>query len=81
MTQSDSPRITGTSVYPYANELIVELTGLDEDDDFVVLSYQFAYSDDGDTVEPKGPVEETHRTAVERGLSEAGYDWSAGDDG
>jgi len=80
MTQSESTEITGTSVYPYANELIVELTGLDEDDDFVVFSYQFAYSEDDDTVEPKGSVESHHRPVVERGLSEAGYDWSAVED-
>lgn len=63
-------------MYPYANELIVELTGVDEDDDFVVLSYQFDYSEGDQTVEPKGPIDDAHRAQVASGLTEAGYDWS-----
>ncbi|MBX0286069.1 hypothetical protein [Haloarcula salinisoli] len=81
VTDSGTARITGTSVYPYANELIVELTGVDEDDDFVVLSYQFDYSEETAAVEPKGPVEDAHREQVATGLSEAGYDWPGVDCG
>lgn len=75
---SDVERISGQSVYPYANELIVELTGVDEDGDFVVLSYQFSVAD-GDTVSPKQPVEPRHTDVVRTALDEAGHEWVAPD--
>lgn len=75
MTPPERTRITGRSVYTYADELIVELTGVDADGDFVVISFQFDYSEASETVTPKGPVERPYRTEVRRGLTEAGFRW------
>lgn len=75
MKRTESARITGSSVYTYASELIVELTGVDEEGDFVVLSYQFEYTSDG-IATPKQDVDREHVDDVRAGLSEAGYDWT-----
>lgn len=71
---TEPERVTGSSVYPYANELIVELTGVDGDGILVVLSYQFEYGD-GDVVTPKGRVEPEYAEPVAAALEEQGYRW------
>lgn len=76
MTGADPARITGRSVYTYADELIVELTGVDADGDLVALSFQFEYSEASETVTAKGPVDRAYRSEVSRGLADAGYSWT-----
>lgn len=69
-------RITASYVYSYADELVVELTGLDHDGDLVVRSYQF--DPDGDGVSAKTPVEPPFETHVVDALASEGYEWQPG---
>lgn len=78
MTDGEPVQISGSSVYRYAEELIVELTGVDGDGDFVVLSYQFDYTEES-VVTPKQSVEQAHVDVVASGLDDAGYEWPRSD--
>ncbi|WP_436926428.1 hypothetical protein [Halosimplex amylolyticum] len=75
MPPGEPDRITNCSVYPYDGELVVELTGVDDEGVIVVVSYQFEAPDDRSTVEPRGPVDPEHVPHVRDGLSENGYEW------
>lgn len=75
MGTSPAERITNCSVYTFSDELIVELTGEDEDGIIVALSYQFEYEHDRTTVQPKQPVDPEHASYVQDGLDDHGYDW------
>lgn len=76
MSSSQPERITGRSVYPYADELIVELRGVDDDGVIVVVSYQFEYEDGQAHVEQKGPVEPEHVPQVRDALAENDFEWT-----
>lgn len=63
--------ILGTAAYPYAEEVLVEVTARDEEGYLVVHSYQFEYADD--VVRPKEEVDPDHRAAVREALERKGY--------
>jgi hypothetical protein len=65
--------IRNTSVYPYQDELIVELTGEDRDGDVVVISYQFTYLGSTGAVTPKQPVDDKYHDFVAQALTDHGY--------
>lgn len=67
--------ILDASVYPYRNELIVELTGKDRDGDFVVLSYQFEYIGPDNAVRPKQTIDDTFDDVVADALADSEYRW------
>jgi hypothetical protein len=65
--------VTGTKLYEYTTEVIVEIMGIDERGDFAITSYQFAFGDEKGTVRAKGDLDTPHEPHVERALEEAGY--------
>jgi len=73
---SPPTRITDRFVHHYANELVVELTGVDDDGVIVVLSYQFEFVDGRERVQPKSDVDSRYATAVRDCLETHGYTWS-----
>jgi hypothetical protein len=75
MPAGEPERITNCSVYPYDGEVVVELTGVDEEGVIVVVSYQFEAPDGRSVVESKGPVDSDHVPRVREGLVENGYEW------
>ncbi|WP_123539012.1 hypothetical protein [Halosimplex salinum] len=75
MASGETDRITNCSVYPYDGELVVELTGVDEDGIIVVVSYEFDAPGDASVVEPKGTVDPDHVPHVRDGLADEGYEW------
>jgi hypothetical protein len=70
---SEQEAVVGASAYPYANEVLVEVTCRDADDHLVVYSYAFDPGDDG-LVSPVEPVPERHREVVEDALAEKGHE-------
>ncbi|WP_459192728.1 hypothetical protein [Halosimplex sp. J119] len=81
MAPGEPDRITNCAVYPYDGELLVELTGVDDEGVIVVVSYQFEVPAGGSAVEPRGPIEPEHVPHVRDGLSENGYDWDGQSEG
>lgn len=66
--------VTHTSVFPYREELIIELTGQDANGEAVVRTYQFEYAEDPpQTVRPKGEIPSGHESIIERVLAEHEY--------
>lgn len=66
--------ITVTSVVPYSDELLVELTGEDEAGEIVVVSYQFEYAaEQSETVRPKQNLGERHQATIEEALDHTDY--------
>lgn len=63
----------GATAYPYANEILVEVTCRDADDDLVVYSYAFDPGDDG-TATAAETVPDRHSAVVEEALIEKDYD-------
>lgn len=76
MPPGEPDRITNCAVYPYDGELLVELTGVDDEGVIVVVSYQFEVAAGSSAVEPRGPIDPEHVPHVRDGLSENGYEWS-----
>lgn len=74
MTPDELP-VESASVYPYSDELIVELTATDERGDLVVVSYQFQYESGTDAVEPKQSVDTAFGDEVSTALAANGYQW------
>jgi hypothetical protein len=66
---TDDEEITGATAYPYAHEILVEVTCRDADGDLVVYSYAFDPADDG-TATPAEPVPDRHRDVVTEALAE-----------
>ena len=56
----------------YAEEIIVEVMGEDQNGDFGVVSYQLAYEAES-TVAPKGEIDANHEPHVETAVADAGY--------
>lgn len=66
--------VTHTSVFPYREELLIELTGQDANGEVVVRTYQFEYAEDQPkTVRPKGEIPTGHESIVKRVLDEHEY--------
>lgn len=66
--------VTGTSIFPYRAELILEVTGYDADGDIVVRTYQFEYDEtDPQRVRPKQEIPNNHASLVEGVLEEHSY--------
>lgn len=66
--------VTHTSMFPYREELIIEITGKDANGEVVVRTYQFAYDEEQPkTVRPKGEIPTRHESIVERALGEHDY--------
>lgn len=65
-------KITEILIHPLPEELIVELTGEDVEDD-VVTSYPFEYGEDQTEVRPKEVIDSKHESAVREALFDAGY--------
>jgi hypothetical protein len=72
-TVSEQEAVVGASAYPYANEVLVEVTCRDVDDHLVVYSYAFDPGDDG-LVRPVEAVPERHREVVSDALAEKGHE-------
>jgi hypothetical protein len=70
---SEDEDVVGASAYPYANEVLVEVTCRDVDDHLVVYSYAFDPGDDG-LVSPVEAVPERHREVVSDALAEKGHE-------
>lgn len=68
MEQIHSSRVIG-----YQDELLVELLGSDEHGEVDAVTYQFDYGDADRTVNPKEPIDDAHRAAVETVLEQEGY--------
>jgi hypothetical protein len=66
-----------TSVYPYQDELIVELTLRDAENTLIVTSYQFHRPGTDSAVVPKYGIEPDHRDLVEAALVAEGYELDA----
>lgn len=75
---STTERITNCSVYTFADELIVELTGEDEDGIITALSYQFDYEPGCADVQAKGSVDPEYVQYVHEGLEDQGFNWVDG---
>lgn len=65
-------KITEILIHPLPEELIVELTGEDVEDD-VVISYPFEYGEDQTEVRPREVIDSEHESAVREALFDAGY--------
>lgn len=63
--------VTHSPVFPYREELIIELTGNDANGEVVVLTDQFEYTEDHPKrVQPKGGIPTGHQPIVEGLLDE-----------
>lgn len=60
------------NVFTYRDEVVVELTVDEADQELIVRSFQFQYCDDA-RVRPKGALEEEYRADVEAALADEGY--------
>ncbi|MFC4989340.1 hypothetical protein [Saliphagus infecundisoli] len=65
--------VTGTKLYEYTTEVIVEVMGIDSGGDFAVASYQFSYDNGEGIVRAKTNLESAHKPHVESALEDAGY--------
>lgn len=70
---SGEETVVGASAYPYAHEVLVEVTCRDEDDHLVVYSYPFDPDEDGTAV-PVDTVPERHCQTVTDALAEKDYE-------
>jgi hypothetical protein len=61
-----------SNVFPYRNEVVVELAVRDPDRDVEIRSFQFEYCDET-TVRPKGDVLEEYEADVEQALADEGF--------
>lgn len=67
-----TPELLNTAVYPYMDEVVVELTMKDETDVLVVESYQLEKLDD-DHVTPKTSLPTEHARNILEALHDEGY--------
>jgi hypothetical protein len=70
---TDDEVIIGATAYPYAHEILVEVTCRDGDEDLVVSTYAFDPGDDG-TATPVDRVPDRHRRVVTEALAEKEFE-------
>ncbi|QCS44632.1 hypothetical protein [Natrinema versiforme] len=67
--------VTGHSVFTYPSEIVVELRGQTIDEEFTSITYQFEPIRSGsEQVQPREPIDDSHRNIVDNALAEAGYE-------
>lgn len=71
-----SPAYSGR-VIKYSDEVIVEIYDNDEYGEIDVVSYQFAFEDDGRTVSLKGSLDDNHVSEVREALNNEGFTYSS----
>ncbi|WP_254544631.1 MULTISPECIES: hypothetical protein [Halobacteriales] len=66
--------VTDTKTYEWADEVVVEVMGTDEQGEFAIVSYHFAFEDiQNATIRLQGEIEPEHESHIVAALSDAGY--------
>lgn len=73
----DDETVIGATAYPYSQEVLVEVTCRDAEDDLVVYSYAFE-PDGNETVRPHESVPDRHREVVIDALAEKDFEPTTG---